>query len=71
MKTLLLSLALLAVAVILMGVNVLFRKGRSFPSGHAHDLADIPRRQETLRREIDLKRRHSGEPSITEKNKTT
>ncbi len=52
MKTLLLSLALLAVAIVIMGVNALFRRGRNFPSGHSHDLARIPERQRLLRKEI-------------------
>ncbi len=49
MKILLLSLAIVALAILLLGVNALFRPKKGFPSGHAHDLADIPRRQAHLR----------------------
>ena len=49
MKTLLLSLAIVALAILLLGVNALFRPKKGFPSGHAHDLDDIPRRQAHLR----------------------
>lgn len=50
MKTLLLSLALVALAILLPGVNALFRPKKGFPSGHAHDLAAISRRRESLHR---------------------
>ncbi|MDE6371736.1 MAG: hypothetical protein K2K92_09650 [Duncaniella sp.] len=39
-----LSVLLLAVAVVLLGVKVLFVKGGRFPSGHAHDSAELRRR---------------------------
>lgn len=43
MKTILVTVvsvvALLAIAVALLGVKALFVKGGSFPSGHVHDLA--------------------------------
>ena len=38
MKTVLLALILVAVAVVLLGVKVFFVKGGRFPSGHAHDI---------------------------------
>ena len=38
MKVFLLTVALLLLAVVLLGVKVLFIKGSSFPTGHAHDL---------------------------------
>lgn len=37
MKTLFLSIILLAAAFVLLGVKVLFVKNGKFPSGHAHD----------------------------------
>ena len=49
MKTLLLALALVAVAIVLLGVNALFRPHKGFPQGHAHDLAGIERRRRQLR----------------------
>ena len=36
MKTVLLSILLVLAAVVLLGVKVLFVKGSTFPSGHAH-----------------------------------
>ncbi|MDE6580990.1 MAG: hypothetical protein K2K47_00475 [Duncaniella sp.] len=33
-----LAILLLAVAVVLLGVKVFFKKGGKFPSGHVHDL---------------------------------
>lgn len=50
MKTIILTVALIAIAVILLGINALFRPHKGFPSGHSHELADIPRRQRQLRR---------------------
>ncbi len=38
MKTLLLTLVLVALAIILLGVKVLFVKNGKFPSGHVHDI---------------------------------
>lgn len=49
MKTILLSLALIAVAIVLLGVNALFRPRKGFPTGHSHDLARVPQRQRELR----------------------
>lgn len=37
MKMILLSVLLVGVAVVLLGVKVLFVKGGQFPSGHVHD----------------------------------
>ncbi|MCM1051941.1 MAG: hypothetical protein NC349_08260 [Paenibacillus sp.] len=48
MMTILLSISLaailLAMAVLLLGVKVFFVKGGRFPSGHAHDSAELKRR---------------------------
>lgn len=44
-KTLLLTIVLLAAAIVLLGVKVLFVKGSKFPSGHAHDIAAMSRRK--------------------------
>lgn len=41
MKTVLLAIILVAAAVILLGVKVLFVKGAKFPSGHAHSSAAL------------------------------
>lgn len=38
MKLLLLSILLVALAVVLLGVKVFFVKGGKFPSGHVHDV---------------------------------
>ncbi|MBQ9077030.1 MAG: hypothetical protein IJY31_04225 [Muribaculaceae bacterium] len=38
MKIVVLAVALLAIAVVLLGVKVLFVKGGKFPSGHVHDI---------------------------------
>lgn len=48
MKTIVAAAVLLGVAVVLMGVKVLFVKGGKFPSGHAHDLE--ARRREAIAR---------------------
>lgn len=40
----LISAILLAFAVVLMGVKVLFVKGGKFPSGHVHDNINLRRR---------------------------
>lgn len=37
MKTLIPALVILAVAIVLLGVKVLFVRGGKFPSGHVHD----------------------------------
>ncbi len=41
MKLVFLTIALLAVAFVLLGVKVLFVKGAKFPSGHAHDIPNL------------------------------
>lgn len=40
---------LLLVAVLLMGVKVLFVKGGRFPSGHAHDLPALKKKKRKKR----------------------
>lgn len=45
MKTLVLSIALLLVAIVLMGVKVLFVRGGRFPRGHAHDVYNRAKKQ--------------------------
>ncbi len=37
MKIVLLAIIIMGVAIVLMGVKVLFVKGGKFPSGHIHD----------------------------------
>lgn len=44
MKLLLITIALVALAVVLLGVKVLFVKGGKFPSGHAHDLPQLKKK---------------------------
>lgn len=44
MKLVILSIILLAIALLLMGVKVLFVKGGKFPSGHVHDIAALRRK---------------------------
>lgn len=39
-----LAVALIGIAVVLLGVKVLFVKGGQFPSGHAHDNYELRRR---------------------------
>lgn len=41
MKTILLTLLLLLAAILLLGVKVLFVKGGTFPTGHAHDIKGL------------------------------
>lgn len=43
-KVILLSIALVAVAFLLLGVKVLFVKGGRFPSGHVHDSEAMKKR---------------------------
>lgn len=38
METIISAVILVAAAVVLLGVKVLFVKGGKFPSGHAHDI---------------------------------
>ncbi len=40
-KIVILSIILIAFAVLLLGVKVFFVKGGKFPSGHAHDIAAL------------------------------
>lgn len=40
-KIVILSVILIAVAILLLGVKVFFVKGGKFPSGHAHDVAAL------------------------------
>ncbi len=40
----LLAIALIGVAVVLLGVKVFFVKGGKFPSGHVHDNQELRRR---------------------------
>ena len=47
-KLIALTLALLAAAIVMLGVKVLFVKGGKFPSEHAHDL-EARRRQAQAR----------------------
>ncbi|MDE6270711.1 MAG: hypothetical protein K2M12_07680 [Muribaculaceae bacterium] len=44
MKVILLSVAVLAVSVVLLGVKVLFVRGGRFPSGHVHSSPELRRR---------------------------
>lgn len=44
MKLLLLTIMILALAVVLLGVKVFFVKGGKFPSMHAHSSAELRRR---------------------------
>lgn len=44
MKTIILTALLLAAAVIMLGVKVLFVKGGKFPSSHVHDIGQKQRR---------------------------
>lgn len=48
----LLSAALIGVAVVLLGVKVLFVKGGRFPSGHAHDLPELRRKGVSCHRDL-------------------
>lgn len=44
MQTLVPVLLLLAIAVVMLGVKVIFVKGGKFPSGHVHDSAALRER---------------------------
>lgn len=50
--TVLITVALLALAVVLMGVKALFVRGGRFPQAHSHELRDMPRRQKALREKL-------------------
>ncbi len=45
MKLLIVTIALLAVAILLMGFRALFVKGGKFPSGHVHDLPGLKKKK--------------------------
>ncbi len=45
MKIALVTIVLLAAAVLLMGIKALFVKGGKFPSGHVHDLPGLQKRK--------------------------
>jgi hypothetical protein len=45
-KLVVLSIILLALAMVLLGVKVLFVKGGRFPSGHAHDIPALRDKKE-------------------------
>lgn len=51
MKTLLLTLALIAVAVTLLGVRIFFVKGGKFPNTHIHDNPEMRKRGITCARD--------------------
>ena len=44
MKVLLISICLLALAIALMAVKIIFVKGGKFPSGHVHDSEGLRKR---------------------------
>ncbi|MDE6448644.1 MAG: hypothetical protein K2L41_01020 [Muribaculaceae bacterium] len=44
MKVIILSIVVVGIAILLLGVKVLFVKGSKFPSGHVHDNAGLKRR---------------------------
>ena len=44
LTTIAFAVALMALAVVLLGVKVLFVKGGKFPSGHVHDNPELRRR---------------------------
>lgn len=45
MKTVLLTIGLVTLAMLLLGVKALFVKGGSFPSGHVHDLPALNKKK--------------------------
>lgn len=47
MKLVILSIVLVALAVVMLGIKVLFVKGGKFPSGHVHDVEALRRRNIT------------------------
>ena len=53
MKLLLLSIALVAVAVLLLSFKVLLVKGSKFPSGHVHDNPELRKRGMACHRDTD------------------
>ncbi len=42
--TVILAVVLIGIAIVALGIKVLFVKGGRFPSGHAHDLPELRRR---------------------------
>lgn len=44
MKLVLISIVLIILAVVLLGIKVLFVKGGKFPSGHVHSSPELKRR---------------------------
>lgn len=53
-KTLIITIILIAVAVVALGVKIIFTKGGKFPSGHAHEIES--RRREALQKVAHHKR---------------
>lgn len=47
MKTVFITVILLAVAFVFLGVKVLFVKNGKFPSGHVHDIPALRKRNTT------------------------
>ena len=45
MKTLILTLILVALAMVLLGVRVLFVKGGKFPNSHAHNIPALKKKK--------------------------
>lgn len=51
MKTIFITVILLAMAVLFLGVKVLFVKNGKFPSGHVHDIQALRKRNITCGKE--------------------
>lgn len=49
MKTLIPTLILVLIAVVLLGIRVLFVKGGKFPDGHAHNLPALQKKRKKKR----------------------
>ena len=47
MKTLFLTLILVALAIVLLGVRVLFVKGGKFPNSHAHNIPALKKKKKS------------------------
>lgn len=54
MSTLLLTVALVAVAVVLLGVKIFFVKGGRFPNTHIHDNPEMKKRGISCARDKDF-----------------
>ncbi len=52
-KTLLISVILLALAIVALGVKVFFTRNGKFPSGHAHEIEG--RRRAAMKKAAELK----------------